>query len=360
MKIILSIFALSVWSVIVFAQVPKGISYQAIALNVSGNAVVNSNVGLRISVVDNSVSGANLYTETHTKTTNAQGLFNLVIGQGTVSSGSFNAINWGKNSKFLKVEMDVAGGTNFVLIGSTQLLSVPYALQADKIDYSGIKNLPSEVNVLSFMTSSNAYIFAPSGTGSGTYSNSWSSVSISGTPVMRSYNSFLTSSNAYVFAPSGTGNGSYSNSWFSTPISGQPFKIVTMGSFFTGVVTSSSAYAFAPSGIGTGSYQNNWNTIPISGVVKDIIVSNNFIGVLTSSNAYVFGPSGVGLGSYTSSWTSTPISGTPLKIVGLEIGNGIMIITSTNSYVFGPSGTGSGTYQNSWNTTSISGVPFLD
>ncbi len=347
-------------SIFIFGQVPQGISYQAIALNISGNAVVNSNVGLRISVLDNSVSGANLYTETHTKTTNVQGLFNLVIGQGTTTAGTFNTINWSKNSKFLKVEMDIAGGTNYVLVGTTQLLSVPFALQAGKIDYSGIKNIPDEINTLSFMTSSNAYIFAPNGTGSGTYTSSWSSVPISGTPFMSSYNSFLTSSSAYVFAPSGTGSGTYSNSWFSTPINGQPIKIVTTGSFFTGIATTSNAYAFAPSGIGSGSFQNSWSSTPISGTVKDIIVSNNFIGVMTSTNAYVYGPSGVGLGIFTSSWSSTSISGTPLKIVGLEKGNGIMIVTSTNSYVFAPSGTGNGTYQNSWNTTSISGVPFLD
>ena len=116
-----------------FGQVPQGISYQAISLNSSGNPVVSSNVGIRLSVLDNSASGTVLYTETHTKTTNAQGLFNLVIGQGTPTTGTFSAINWGTNSKFLKVEMDAVGGTNYVLVGTTQLLSVPYALAADSL-----------------------------------------------------------------------------------------------------------------------------------------------------------------------------------------------------------------------------------
>lgn len=116
-----------------FAQVPQGISYQAIALNNSGNPVVSSNVGIRLSILDNSATGTVLYTETHTKTTNAQGLFNLVIGQGTGTSGTFSTINWGVNTKFLKVEMDIAGGTNYVLVGSTQLISVPYALAADSL-----------------------------------------------------------------------------------------------------------------------------------------------------------------------------------------------------------------------------------
>jgi hypothetical protein len=132
MKKITTLYALFI-TLFTFAQVPQGISYQAIAINGSGNPVVSSNVGIRLSVLDTSATGTVLYTETQTKTTNAQGLFNLVIGQGTVVSGVFSAINWSTNSKFLKVEMDVAGGTNYVLVGSTQLLSVPYAMHAASV-----------------------------------------------------------------------------------------------------------------------------------------------------------------------------------------------------------------------------------
>ncbi len=117
-------------SSLTFAQVPQGISYQAIALNGNGAPVVSSNVGLRLSILDNTATGTVLYTETHTKTTNAQGLFNLVIGQGTAVTNTFAGINWKTNLKFLKVEMDAAGGTNYANVGTTQLLSVPYALTA--------------------------------------------------------------------------------------------------------------------------------------------------------------------------------------------------------------------------------------
>lgn len=116
-----------------FCQVPQGISYQAIATNGSGNPIVSSNVGVRLSILDNSASGTLLYGETQTKTTNAQGLFNLVIGQGTATAGTFTGINWSTNPKFLKVEMDATGGSNYALVGTTQLLSVPYALSADKL-----------------------------------------------------------------------------------------------------------------------------------------------------------------------------------------------------------------------------------
>ncbi len=132
MKKIITSLALF-FTLLTFAQVPQGISYQAIALNGAGNPVVSSNVGIRISVLDNSATGTVLYTETHTKTTNPQGLFNLVIGQGTPTNGTFSTINWGTNSKFLKVEMDAAGGSNYALVGTTQLLSVPYALASDSL-----------------------------------------------------------------------------------------------------------------------------------------------------------------------------------------------------------------------------------
>lgn len=130
-KLLLSLAIL--FSIAALAQVPQGISYQAIALNGSGDPVVNSNVGIRLSVLNTSASGTVLYTETHVKNTNAQGLFNTVIGQGTVISGTFAGINWGTGAKFLKVEMDVNGGTNYALVGTTQLLSVPYALASDSL-----------------------------------------------------------------------------------------------------------------------------------------------------------------------------------------------------------------------------------
>lgn len=132
MKKILLLTALFITTLLA-AQVPQGISYQAIALNTSGAPVFTAPVGVRLTILDNSATGTAIYTESHTKTTNAQGLFNLTIGQGNPTLGTFSTINWGTNQKFLKVEMDVAGGSNFAIVGTTQLLSVPYALTAKKL-----------------------------------------------------------------------------------------------------------------------------------------------------------------------------------------------------------------------------------
>ncbi len=120
-----------------YSQVPQGISYQAVAFNAGGNPVVNGNVGVKISILNNSISGTVVYSETHTKTTNAQGLYNLNIGQGTPTVGTFSSINWGTNSKFLKVEVDPTGGTNYTIVGTNQLMSVPYALYAEKVNNAG-------------------------------------------------------------------------------------------------------------------------------------------------------------------------------------------------------------------------------
>lgn len=115
----------------IYAQVPQGFSYQAIALNSSGSPVVNSTVSVRISILDNSPIGTTLYTETHSKSTNANGLYNLTIGQGMPTYGTFSSINWFVNLKYLSVEIDPLGGSSYLLVGSSQLLSVPYAFHSN-------------------------------------------------------------------------------------------------------------------------------------------------------------------------------------------------------------------------------------
>ena len=119
-----------------YSQVPEGISYQAVAFSASGNPIINGNVGVKISILDNSIQGTVVYSETHLKLTNAQGLFNLNIGLGTPSTGTFSSINWGTNSKFLKVEVDPNGGANYTIVGTNQLMSVPYSLYSRESESS--------------------------------------------------------------------------------------------------------------------------------------------------------------------------------------------------------------------------------
>lgn len=113
-----------------FAQAPDKMSYQAIVRGISNNLLTDTAVGTQISILQGSVSGTAVYVETINATTNTNGLVTFEIGTGTVVSGDFSTIDWGADTFFLKTETDPAGGTNYTITGTSQMLSVPYALYA--------------------------------------------------------------------------------------------------------------------------------------------------------------------------------------------------------------------------------------
>lgn len=113
------------------AQSPQQFNYQGVARDAGGNILANQTISVQFSLHDASPTGTIEYQETHALTTNQFGLFNTAVGSGTVVSGSFSAIDWGSASKYLQVELDPAGGSSYVDMGTSQLLSVPYALYAE-------------------------------------------------------------------------------------------------------------------------------------------------------------------------------------------------------------------------------------
>jgi hypothetical protein len=115
---------------LVWTQAPEKMSYQAIIRDNSGQLVTDHDVGMKISILQGSVTGTPVYEETHTATTNANGLVTIEIGGGTTLSGTFADIDWTGGSYFLKTQTDPAGGTDYSITGTSQLLSVPYALHA--------------------------------------------------------------------------------------------------------------------------------------------------------------------------------------------------------------------------------------
>jgi len=115
------------------AQVPDAFNYQAVVRNNAGEALDNQNVSFRISILQDSESGTVLYSETHSVSTNALGLVNLKVGDGTLVSGVFSPGGWGATSHFLKIEMDPAGGSSYTHLGTSELLSVPYAFHAQTV-----------------------------------------------------------------------------------------------------------------------------------------------------------------------------------------------------------------------------------
>ena len=110
-----------------FAQAPEKMSYQAVVRDADNALVTNQQVGMQISILQGS---SPVYVETQTPTSNTNGLVSLEIGLGTVISGSFTAIDWSAGTYFIETETDPTGGTNYTITGTSQLLSVPYALYA--------------------------------------------------------------------------------------------------------------------------------------------------------------------------------------------------------------------------------------
>lgn len=112
----------------VFGQAPQSISYQAVIRNASDILVTNYTIGMQVSILQGSSTGTAVYVETHTPTTNANGLATIAIGNGTVVSGTFATIDWSAGPYYIKTETDPNGGINYTITGTQQFLSVPFAL----------------------------------------------------------------------------------------------------------------------------------------------------------------------------------------------------------------------------------------
>ena len=142
-------------AMLLFAQSPQSFKYQAVLRGVDGAPHANLPVSMQISIVAGSANGETVYAETHSVTTSDLGLVNLEIGRGATVAGTFAGINWGGETLFVKVEFDPAGGSNYTLLGASQLLSVPYALYAERAgntfsgEYGDLKNTP---NLSQFIT----------------------------------------------------------------------------------------------------------------------------------------------------------------------------------------------------------------
>ena len=111
------------------AQAPQGFKYQAVSRNTSGNVLSNQTIAYRISILEGSENGTVIYSENHSATSNAHGLVNFTIGNGTINYGDFTTIDWGNNTYFVQLETNT-NGTNYDLMGTSQMMSVPYALYA--------------------------------------------------------------------------------------------------------------------------------------------------------------------------------------------------------------------------------------
>jgi hypothetical protein len=129
MKRIYTLIAALLLSTISFAQAPEKMSYQAVVRDAGGALVSDAAVGMRISILQSTTTGTAVYVETHSPTSNENGLVSIEIGTGN-TSGDFSTIDWSAGPYFIKTETDPTGGSNYTISGTSQLMSVPFALHA--------------------------------------------------------------------------------------------------------------------------------------------------------------------------------------------------------------------------------------
>ena len=169
--IVLLAFSLTLLAHAIGQLPPNAFNYSGVARDTQGNPIANTNIGIQISILKSSSTGVSQYIENHTVTTDAFGLFNLVIGAGSIQSGDMASIDWSNDNYYLQVGMDAAGGTNFLTMGTTQLLSVPYALYAKSagsvtsgsVNVSSNIEYPDGLNGTPFFLSPGSNYTVPSG-----------------------------------------------------------------------------------------------------------------------------------------------------------------------------------------------------
>lgn len=132
-KALFTLWFMSTMAMSSFAQAPNAFKYQAVVRDAVGAILTNQSVGMRFTILQGSASGTAVYTETHTPTSNSYGLVNMEIGTGTTVD-DFSTIDWSMGPYFIETAIDVSGGTSYTVMGTSQLISVPYALHANTAD----------------------------------------------------------------------------------------------------------------------------------------------------------------------------------------------------------------------------------
>ena len=129
-RILLALVAITTIALSSFGQAPEGFKYQAVVRDAGNFILTNQAVGIQMTIQQGSIGGTTVYQETFAPTTNTYGLVNLEIGNGTVVSGDFTTIDWSAGPYYIETAVDVNGGTSYAVMGTSQLMSVPYALYA--------------------------------------------------------------------------------------------------------------------------------------------------------------------------------------------------------------------------------------
>ena len=261
---------------------PQAFSFKATIQGANGQTVVNKMISLRITILQDGFNGFPVYSEFFTPTTNHYSQVDVEIGKGNVLSGIFTSIDWSSHKHFLKVEVDVKGGTNYIELSTTQLLSVPYALYAGTAgnslsgDYNNLLNKPTNLsqfnNDLNFLSIETDPIFT-----------SHTSSGITSTLISNWNAAYVWGNHTGLYRPIG-----YVPAW--AEITSKPSTLTGYG------ITDAMSTSHAANGI-TATNITNWNTAfnwgnhtglyrPISYVPawSEIIDKPTFATVATSGN----------------------------------------------------------------------------
>lgn len=341
MKRILFTVGLLLGTYFVSAQAPEKMSYQAVLRNASGQLLVNQNIGMKVSILQGSSAGAVVYAEQLSTTTNANGLASLEIGSGTVISGTFNTINWGSNSYYLKTETDPTGGANYTITGTSQLLSVPYALYAKSAGGTGGNFTLPYTNTLT--NASDLLTLINNGDGSSVVGKSGSTTSsispIKGEVISTAPGGFSSAVRGINNGTGGLGIGV----WGSQAGSGWGLYGVTPTGL--GVYGNSSGVGtgvFANSNTGTGLNATSTNGIAANIVINNNANANNVMNASTLGNGTVINvsSSGSGTGVLSSTGSGFAVQGitsqqTSAGIIGDNNAAGEAVVGRTTSSIAG-------------------------
>ena len=119
-------------------KMPQAVSYQAVARDAQGKVVAQKAIGIQVEILKGSTTGAVVFSETHSPTSSQTGTVNLLIGQGTRKIGTFSSVDWGADTYYLQLSMDLSGGSNYEKVSTTQMLPVPYSLYARYAERAGV------------------------------------------------------------------------------------------------------------------------------------------------------------------------------------------------------------------------------
>lgn len=341
MKKILFILGLTLGCFSAFGQVPEKMSYQAVIRNLSGQLLVNQSIAVRVSVLQGSAAGPVVYSERLTGNTNANGLVSLEIGSGTVLTGTFATISWPTGSYFLKTETDPLGGTTYTIAGTSQLLSVPYAMYAKSAGGGGGNfTLPYAATV-----NNAASLLALTNDGDGTSIEGINNTTSSSIAAVRG---IVTSTSPGGFSSGirGINNGTGGlgvGVWGSQNGSGWGVYGVTPSGLGVYGNSSGSGYGvYANSNTGTGLNATSTNGIAANIAISNNANSNNVLNASTLGDGTVINvlSSGTGAGILSSTGSGFAVHGITSQQVSAGViadnnGNGEAVVGRTTSDIAG-------------------------